>query len=586
MKNLRIRVKLIVSFLCVAIFAAIIGGVSFYSISDVAREYNNLYDKYGIPLGTIGDIQILFETNRVELRSMLLDTPDMISKYEESINQNADEVNRLLDEFEKTLETETDIAKLNEIREGLVPYRDVRVKIINMIKANDPKAYEALESELVPVSEPLISGLEELANSKVQTGLSTDATLQAEAEATKLVITIVVVGAVALAIILGFVVTGIIARPIIEIESATKALAAGHLDATISYQSRDELGSLARHTGMLIESLRTYIGNISDVLGAIADGDLTVDVDIDYVGDFAPIKASMEKILASLNNALAQISQASEQVASGSSQVASGAQALSQGSTEQASSVEELSATINEISDQIKHNAENAQEAQIMGMATKREIENGNELMKQLVTAMDDISLTSNQIGKIIKTIDDIAFQTNILALNAAVEAARAGSAGKGFAVVAEEVRNLAGKSAEAAKDTTALIESVVQAIQKGTLMVSETEKSLNTIVEKAEGTVGLITEIAQASNAQASAVTQITQGIEQISSVVQSNSATAEQSAAASEELSSQALALENLIAQFNLRDTGDVVHMEPLNVRKQAATSTEHVSIHLDKY
>ena len=379
-----------------------------------------------------------------------------------------------------------------------------------------------------------------------------------------------------------------ITRPLKEIEGATKQLAAGNLTASISYESRDELGSLANNTRTLIESLQTYIGNISDVLSTVAEGDMTVEVAIEYQGDFAPIKASMQKIISSLNSALTQINQSSEQVASGSNQVASGAQALSQGSTEQASSVEELSATINEISIQIKQNAENAKQANKMVNATVQEIENGNRQMVQLVTAMDDISKTSNQIGKIIKTIDDIAFQTNILALNAAVEAARAGSAGKGFAVVAEEVRNLAGKSAEAAKDTTALIESAIQAIQNGTHMVSATEKSLVLIVEKADGVSRLVGEITEASNAQATAVTQTTQGIEQISNVVQNNSATAEESAAASEELSGQALILQQLISRFRLKGQGLQDIMEsysPAAVKPSKATA-DRLSLQFDKY
>ncbi len=358
-----------------------------------------------------------------------------------------------------------------------------------------------------------------------------------------------------IAVLLSVYIIRSITRPLREIEQATKRLSEGELDVEITYQSKDELGSLADSARTLIKTLHAYIGNISETLRHMADGDLTVDVTMEYQKDFAPIKTSLEAILGSLNSMFLGIHQSSEQVASGSNQVASGAQALAQGATEQASSVEELSATINEISEQIKGNAANAQHANRMVAETTREIENGQNQMEQLVAAMGNISETSNQINKIIKTIDDIAFQTNILALNAAVEAARAGTAGKGFAVVAEEVRNLAAKSAEAAKNTTSLIENAIRAIGNGTNMVAATEQSLSAIVEKAENVTRLVNDIAQASNAQATAVMQTTFGIEQISSVVQNNSATAEESAAASEELSGQALMLKELISKVRLK-------------------------------
>ncbi len=398
---------------------------------------------------------------------------------------------------------------------------------------------------------------------------------------------IVIVISILIAIGISIILSNSITKPIIGCVNRIVLLSNGDLKTEVpQVKTNDETKVLANATRILVETLSGYIGNISDVLSAISDGDMTVDVLIDYEGDFAPIKASMQKIPASLNSALTQISQASEQVASGSGQVASGAQALSQGSTEQASSVEELSATINEISMQIKQNAENAQEANKMVNATTREIENGNRQMAQLVTAMDDISKTSNKIDKIIKTIDDIAFQTNILALNAAVEAARAGIAGKGFAVVAEEVRNLAAKSAEAAKDTTALIENAIQAIQNGTHMVSATEKSLNLIVEKADGVSRLVNEIATASNAQATAVIQTTQGIEQISNVVQNNSATAEESAAASEELSGQALVLQQLVSRFRLKGQGQSSSAgAPVAATGQPSLASEF-TIEFDKY
>ncbi|MEG2088308.1 MAG: methyl-accepting chemotaxis protein, partial [Angelakisella sp.] len=264
---------------------------------------------------------------------------------------------------------------------------------------------------------------------------------------------------------------------------------------------------------------------------------------------------SIQQINSSLGSTLSQINNAAEQVASGSGQVASGAQALSQGATEQASSVEELSATITEIAGQVRQNAENTKNANEQAAIVKGEIENGDKQMRALAAAMQDINNSSGEIAKIIKTIEDIAFQTNILALNAAVEAARAGAAGKGFAVVADEVRNLASKSSEAAKNTTVLISHSIEAVGNGTRMADSTAGALDRITTGAAKISALVAQIAAASGEQAVSIAQVNEGVSQISDVVQNNSATAEESAAASEELSGQAGMMKELISKFHFK-------------------------------
>lgn len=321
-------------------------------------------------------------------------------------------------------------------------------------------------------------------------------------------------------------------------------------------KSNDELGEL---TEIFIETskiLSGYINDIDNVLNSISSGNLDISVDSEYVGDFNSIKISLNNIINSLNNTFREIQESSDEVASSSGQVAAASQDLSQGATEQTSSVEELSATIQDISLAVQNNAENSNNANVMANSLGEELNAGNHQMKLTVDAMNIINQKSGEIEKIIKSIEDIAFQTNILALNAAVEAARAGAAGKGFAVVADEVRNLAGKSASAAKDTALLIHDTIKAVQNGTDIVNDTEKTLLKVVQETNDIISIIENISKETQEQSSSIHEITIGMEQISSVIQTNSATAEESAAASEELSSQAEVLKKLVMNFKLKE------------------------------
>ncbi len=357
--------------------------------------------------------------------------------------------------------------------------------------------------------------------------------------------------------IISVVLAGRIGNPMKACAERLKMLVQGDLDSPVPViNSRDEIGTLARATQEIVLGLKLLIEDVDYLLNEMAGGNLKVNTiyEASYVGGFGGILQSMNNLKGRLSETLLKINQSSGEVASGSEQVSAGAQALSQGATEQASSIEELAATISEISSHVDLNAKSAAEVSRQAQETSSELENGKEQMRRMTQAMNEINQTSGEIGKIIKTIEDIAFQTNILALNAAVEAARAGAAGKGFAVVADEVRNLASKSAEASRSTASLIESSSQSVQKGTEIASETAESLERIAASSEKTASLIYEITKATQEQSFSIAQVTQGIDQISSVVQTNSATAEESAATSEELSGQAQILKTLIDQFTL--------------------------------
>ncbi len=351
----------------------------------------------------------------------------------------------------------------------------------------------------------------------------------------------------------------VIGRPVRELSRAATRIAEGELEQSIQYSSRDELGVLADNFNRVTIRLRDYVRYINEIaqtLHEIAGGNLTFTLQCEYTGEFAKIKDSLEDISQALNGTMGQLRIASRDVAAGAEQVSNGSMVLSQGSTEQAAAVEALAGHIDAVSNSVHQIAQGAQEANRIAQAVKGGLLDSDGKMRNLTEVIQNISDKSSEIHKIVKTIEDIAFQTNILALNAAVEAARAGAAGRGFAVVADEVRNLAGKSSNAARETTVLLNQTVEIMGEGVCAAQDTAQSMLSVVEQADQMSGLISGIADYTRQQAANAEEITSGIGEISTVVQSNVATAEASAAASEELSGQASMLREMVAKFRLKE------------------------------
>ena len=484
------------------------------------------------------------QTGLEEMNSLSGKIDDVLSTYQNTLDANdAEEVSLLQ-------AVEDDWSTYQEIHEKMFAAADAgnTESAIQMLEGEGMTAYSSLKNALADLAQFNSNGATEAAERS--TNIFHNATLA---------LALVVVGTIIIGLALTLFIARCILSPVKEIEAAALKMGQGDFDIEISYQSKDELGVLADQMRDLTRRIHTIIDDENAFLAKMADGDFTVDSTCpdQYIGTFQPLLHSFLGISDRLNQTMSQISTASDQVSSGADQVANGAQVLAQGSTEQASSVEELAASINDVSQQVTQNAESARNASSKAREVGDSMTQCNSKMQEMIDAMAEINDSSQEISKILKTIEDIAFQTNILALNAAVEAARAGTAGKGFAVVADEVRNLAAKSDQAAKATKALIERSVQAVENGTQIANETADSLLSAVEGAQDMGRIVDQISTASDHQADAIDQITLGIDQISSVVQSNSATSEESAAASQELSSQAQVMKGLVSTFRLKDS-----------------------------
>ncbi len=456
-------------------------------------------------------------------------------------------------------EVDTNDSEILALRDQLEPlHKELHESasyVLDMLKTNPEGAQEYYQNTIQSNLTTLVGLMDEV----VARGTAQSEECYAEMQST--IHTMQVISGVSFVLVLACMISliwyvlGQIVKPIIQITEQTKPIKDGQLELDIEYDSNNELGDLATMIKESMHLIHLYVADINRIMGMLSQGNFAVSTSQPFIGDFRSIEDSINSFTSTISGAFSNINQAERQVSGNAEQLSSSAQSLAQGATEQASAVEQLYATLDELSKNASQNVKDATEAQENARLTGEQVSISSDQMKQMVAAMDDITHASQEIGKIIATIENIAFQTNILALNAAVEAARAGEAGKGFAVVSSEVRSLASQSDQAAKATKELIENSVQAAERGSQIVGEVSETLKRTLDLVVRSNSTIGTIAKAVQGEASSISQVTEGISQISEVVQTNSASSQESAAVSSELYEQVKILRNQTSKFKLK-------------------------------
>lgn len=581
-KNLKIRMRLLIVFLITILIALALTFLSIRQTIKIQKDYTSILT---------GPIAITYavQSSETEVNSIARQLRDMaLSGYDTSI---MDEIQASVDSIEKsistiqTLYTDSDgVAQtyIQSVREWENAFEDIHTALQ---ADNLEEARRLIETQCTPKLNQAVSDGNTLIR-EVQNDLDAqiDST-QASVSRSQIVLFIMAILVVAIGILLNLRAIRNITRPLQEAQQAVVAFSQGDLSVELTYEASNEIGTICDAVRTSQDILGRVIEDIVQITKGLADGDLTVESHEEYPGQLMPIKTNIEYLLQNLNATMAEILNASDQVSAGAEQVSVGSQSLAQGATEQASAVQELSATINEIDTSAQNSAETAKTAKEKSDLAAGQVQVCNDRMQELSQAMDDIYSGQKDIGQIIDTIENIAFQTNILALNAAVEAARAGEQGRGFAVVAGEVRNLASRSANAAKEIKALIEDSVSRVDTGSVLVESAGETMNDIVNAVTRVTDIMGEIASASDEQSRGIDQVALAVSEMDRVTQQNAALVQESAAAAAALEDQASRLKMAVSAFRLASlAGNTVTpqatyrapaAEPAATRTRAATT-----------
>lgn len=556
-RKLKVGTKLKYAFTTVIVTLAIAVVVSLVSIVkmnvDTYKFYKEAYANSTLQMEIRKDIQLV---GKYILWSMTTDDASSTQSYSNLAQKYADQVGKNVTALEKSY---NDKKKVAELKDAIEELKKQRAAVVELAKRNkNDEALALFNSDYNDATEKIQDILVDIG--KVASAEAKSQYTSARVTGLVSIILMILIGAgtVAFSTVIRTTITGIMLKPIQELESAAEKLKAGQLDVEINYESPDELGKLAGNFRQACKTLEVIVQDTSYLLGEMAEGNFNVSSNNPqiYIGNFKQQYESMSKLKHELSDTMTQIHEASEQVASGSGQLAGGAQALAEGATDQAGAVEELTATVESVSGIAESSAESASGAYQMVRTAVEQADQSREELQALTNAMERISSTSQEIQNIIGSIEEIASQTNLLSLNASIEAARAGEAGKGFAVVADQIGKLAGDSAQAAVNTRDLIEKSLQEIENGNQITEKTVAALNKILESMNDFANAAKGASESSTEQADMLKQIEQGIEQISSVVQSNSAAAEETSATSQELSAQSEGLKNLVGRFKLAE------------------------------
>lgn len=553
MKNLKIKVKLAIGFVAILLLLVVLNAFSIVNMKRLATYPDTLYD--GPHMASLYSVATVNQINEIDvyLKTLIMNNSNDVDAQFDTLISN----------LENYLEYLSSVSSLNqtaisEIKTSTTDFITTANQIANLIRQNkisDAKSLLLGSSSKLSSMKSTAGTLSESMNDTAEQFIR-DADKNAQFT---IIFQDVLFGLIVLVSIFTiFKMSSVLTVPIKKLEKNMEEISKGNLNVEFDTSSQDELGMLSINMKHTIDSINSYIKDITQVLGQIAEGNIDAEVTASYEGDFLPIKESLNNIIKSLNSTMRRIREASEQVSAGSENVASGASILSEGTIRQSQDTDMLLSAVNRVYDSTVQDAQNAEKINTIAFQAVTDVKIGNEHMQNMTSAMENINSASNEIAKIVNLIDNIAFQTNILALNAAVEAARAGAAGKGFSVVAEEVRNLATKSAEAAKKTTDLISNSIQAVDDGAVIAREAAESLSTVIANVSEVASLVGNITESTDSQVKEMTSIKSIVESISSIVESNAGTAEESSASSEELSGQAQALKELVSEFRLKGEG----------------------------